>query len=78
MKKVALFLMISSAVICAGLRSSTEKVVKADTTVIIKTDTIYQVKYDTIRITKTYRDTSLLVKSDSLISAGKPLPIKKK
>jgi hypothetical protein len=56
----------------AANRTVTTKVAKADTT--FKVDTARIIKYDTMLITKTFKDTSILLKTDTakIIPAVKP------
>jgi hypothetical protein len=53
-----------------------EKVVKADTIITVKVDTIKTVRYDTLKITKTLKDTSILVKTDTAKVSGKSVIVK--
>lgn len=78
MKVTALLVLIASTILIAGPRNTTEKVIRTDTLITVKQDTIYQIKYDTIKISKVYNDTSILVKTDSLVLTGKPILLKKK
>lgn len=78
MKVIALIVLIVSTILIAGPRSTVDKVVRADTIMTVRQDTIYQIRYDTIKISKVYNDTSILVKTDSLILSGKPVLLKKK
>jgi len=52
---------------CVYPKTVVEKVVRPDTT--IRKDTI--VRYDTLVITKTYRDTAIYVKSDTVVITPK-------
>jgi len=51
-------------------RVITEKKITADTTITI--DTIYTVTYDTVVINKTVRDTTLILKTDTVKTAKAP------
>jgi hypothetical protein len=64
MKHVVLLLLLSFVSLSfAATRKIPEKVLKFDTTIV--SDTI--VSIDTLQITKSYNDTSLYVKSDTLV-----------
>jgi hypothetical protein len=52
------------------------KIIKMDT--ITQLDTLKFIKYDTLKITKTFRDTSILVKQDTIIVPSKPIKLPKK
>lgn len=66
MRYVAVVLLASVALLSAKERKVTESVVKQDTIVSMKVDTTKTVMYDTLRITKTFNDTSILVKADTV------------
>lgn len=73
----ALIAIIAVCSVClAAPKTVVEKIVKADTVVTIKVDTIKTVKYDTIKVTKTLKDTSIVVKVDSTKVQGKSVIIK--
>ena len=63
MKIFKLGLIVVCLAVCAYPKTEVVKVIKPDTT--IKRDTI--ISYDTLVITKTYRDTSIYLKSDTAI-----------
>jgi hypothetical protein len=57
----------------ASSRVVSTKVIKADTSIVsIKLDTIRKVTYDTFYVNKTYIDTSLLTKLDTVKHAAAP------
>ena len=64
-------LLALAGVILAGQRTVVEKIVKADTVITIKVDTLRTVKYDTLKITRTFQDTSFMVKQDTTIAKPK-------
>jgi hypothetical protein len=55
----------------AANKTLSTKVIKADTTISIKVDTIRKITYDTSLITKTYKDTVILIKTDTTKSVPK-------
>lgn len=71
MKFATMFLAALCLVATAGTRTEVTKVIKADTTVTIKVDTVRTITYDTLKITQTYKDTSLLLKQDTSKVSGK-------
>jgi len=77
--KISRALLMSVAFACAvtyaGQRTELVKTVKTDT--VTQLDTLKFLKYDTLKVTVTYRDTSILIKRDTVISSSKPVKIQK-
>jgi hypothetical protein len=70
MKFLAVLLAIAVSVLAAQ-KVETVKVIKADTIVTIRVDTIRTVKYDTLYVRKTFNDTSILIKQDTVKAPAK-------
>ena len=58
--------LFGTALAFAGTKSETSVIVKQDTILTVKQDTTKSVKTDSIKIVKTYRDTSILIKVDTI------------
>jgi len=71
MKRVLLVALLCALSVGAKERKVPESVIKLDTVVTVKVDTTRTVMTDTLKITKTYNDTSILVKSDTVKVADK-------
>jgi len=79
MKTLVLILAFATLTIGAT-RTEVTKIVRPDTSLVIKTaDTTKMVSLDTLKITKQVKDTTLILKSDTvIIKATKKQPIIKK
>ena len=81
MFKVVCFALAFGLVAVAVPRTTTEKIVKSDTTVVTAFDSTVVVREDTIKIVKTYKDTALVVKTDTFKTHSAPRivakPVKK-
>ena len=60
--EVSIILFLAASVAVA--RKENAKIVRPDTTISMKPDTT--ISWDTLFITRTYRDTAILIKSDTL------------
>jgi hypothetical protein len=85
--KSLILILLSASILFGAQKVVVEKVVKADTTITIKVDTVKTFKIDTIKTTKidtvkaisfdtlkinrTVKDTTVLVKVDTVIAKSK-------
>lgn len=74
MKKALIILFALACLVYAGQRKVIKKVVVADTVTTIKVDTIKTVKYDTLLVRQLVKDSSWVVKADTVNASdvGKP------
>jgi hypothetical protein len=73
-------ILISLFLVCtvsAVTKTDFSKVVKPDTTVSVKPDTTKTVVFDTLKITRTFKDTLIFLKADTVRSPSKPQLLKK-
>jgi hypothetical protein len=60
-----------------GVRTESTKAIIADTSTFkMRNEVLRFVIFDTLKITKTMKDTSLVVKIDTVKASSKPVPIK--
>jgi hypothetical protein len=77
MFKIPLISLFLACIIFAGIKTEVTKLVKADTTVSVKQDTARTIVYDTLKITKTYKDSLIFVKADTVKVSSKPQALPK-
>lgn len=78
MRRVLVFMGVLLFVVAAAASSRVEnsKVVVPDTSVVkVRGDTLLFVVYDTLKIAKSLKDTTIVVKIDTVKSASKPVQV---
>lgn len=71
MRNVLAIVLVTALGCFAAQRTEVVKVTKCDTVITIKVDTIKTVVWDTLVVTKTFHDTSIVMKTDTVKVAGK-------